>query len=123
MLRYFAAISAVASILLGLLFSGVVTASAGVNGQHVTACSLDKPTNSLWHVIIIGNNEKGQHVQSSYAEVGHGCRNVLPELWWVGKVQINWYNPLVGGGFKYALTSYCEVPQRQAGDWFTCSAG
>lgn len=71
----------------------------------------------------MGNNEKGQYVESSYAEVGHGCRNVLSGNWWVGKVQVNWYNPLVGGGYRYAKTSYCEVPQRQGGDWFACYAG
>jgi hypothetical protein len=92
----------------GLLGGGAGTALAGSNGQQINYYS---------HVAdgecTTGTNQSGNNITNCLG-LRQGS-NPDQGYWWVGPVSITWHRL---DGSK--VTSTCDVPREQNGDFFNC---
>jgi hypothetical protein len=99
--------AALGVVVCGLLGAGAGTAWASSNGQQINYYSHD----------AIGQctkgNQSGKNVQNcTQLRIGS---NPDQGYWWVGPVAITWYR------YDHStITSTCDVPKGQNGDFFNC---
>lgn len=90
--------------------SGAGTAAAGTNGQHINYHSRNARGQCT-----TGTNQNGQIVQN--CTLLHAGENPDHDYWWVGTVNINWYDT----DDRY-VSSTCDVPKsNDNGDFIDCS--
>jgi hypothetical protein len=96
-----------------LAFTGVAsvqrTAHASSNGQQIQfSCA------SMGYGMVKGNNQYGRYaVWQGSARAATGYNFFITQgWWWVGRVQVFWYNPRINHWYSTQL----NVPKQQQGD-------